>query len=136
MVKKENIVVAVFAGLLSMNYFTDYTTKKVGNYEAQLLRGTAAYVEKYDGESPKDALGYAQRTLEIVRATNFEQQKVRQLEDEVYEIKAQLDGSISKNVYKPVLESIGKKIEKVGTKKEKANFKVFIGGIWGTCALF
>jgi hypothetical protein len=130
MVKALNIVAGIGMGALSALNFGLYATNTVTSYESQLLRGTAGYVRQYEGQNPKEALDYAQKTLKLTE--QFQPEKIGALEKELSEISTQIGETPSPNVYKPVLSSVGEKIEDASNKKTKSTMSVVAGGI---CAL-
>jgi hypothetical protein len=107
-----NIVAGGICTLASVLHFSNYATKEAGP-EVDLLRGTSAYVQQYQGETPKDALEYAQRTLAIVGRNDAFSEDASKLEKELQEISTQIGESKTPSVYQPVLKNIGEKIDDV-----------------------
>lgn len=110
----------IFAGgictLASILNFTNYATKESGP-EVDLLRGTSAYVQQYDGESPKDVLEYVQRTLAIAGKNESFREGVGKLETQIVEISSQIGDSKTPSVYRPVLKNVGEEMKKVVDEK-------------------
>lgn len=121
----------VLTGAISLMNFTAYVTKDADTYESQLLRGTAGYIQNYEGETLKPALDYTQRTLEITR--QFQPEKIGALEKEVSEISAQISETNSQ-IYKPILKNLAEEIKAASIKKER-NPGYLVGGLFGALAL-
>lgn len=112
-----SVVAGAICTLGSILHFTDYATKQKG-YEVDLLRGSSALVQKYEGSSPKEPLAYLQRTIETVKQNTVFQESVGELEKEVQEVSTQIGESNNPMIYKPVLKNIGDNIDAI--LKEKA----------------
>ena len=109
--------------LASVLLFSNYTTKEAG-FEVDLLRGTSAYVQQYQGETPKDALEYAQRTLAIVGRNDAFSEDANKLEKELQKISTQIGEFKTPSVYQPVLKNVGEKIDDVlDDRDDKARIK-------------
>ena len=103
-------------GLASGLHTFDYVTKE-GGYEVDLLRGASAYVQEYDGETPKEPLEYVNNTFNVVRNNQAFKQPISELEIEVSKISEQIGDSTNPSVYKPVLNEVSSKISKVVNDK-------------------
>ena len=117
MIKEVYLFIGILAGVTSGLNFGNYYNRRVDTYEVKLLRGAADYFQNYKGNNPKEALDYAQRTLKIAEQTNFQPEKVSELEREV-SIAIEQVGE-SSTIYKPVLNDIGKKFEDASIVKKK-----------------
>ena len=124
-------IVCTFASIFN---FTNYATKESWP-EVDLLRGTSAYLQSYQGETPKDALDYAQRTLAIVRKNEAFGEDAGKLEKELQEISTQIRESKTQSVYQPVLENIGEKIDDVLNDKARSAGSLPFGIATGALAL-
>ena len=120
---KSNILLGIAMGGISMASFGGYLTKKVESYESRLLRGTAEYIRQYEGETPRQALDFVSRTLEITR--QFQPEQIGALEIEVFEINSQIGETSSPRIYKPVLVGISERIEDASEKRDNG-----IGGLF------
>ena len=129
------IVVGGFCSLASVINLSNYTIGEAGP-EVDLLRGTSAYVQQYQGETPKDALEYAQRTLAIVGRNDAFSEDASKLEKELQEISTQIGEFKTPGVYQPVLKNIGEKIEDVLNDKARSEVHLFGGIMTGTLALW
>lgn len=124
MITKTDIAIGATLGILSLNFLCNFATRKVDSYESNLLKGTAQYLQAFDGKNPKEALNYTLQTLDITR--NFQKEKISTLEREVTEINSQI-GESSQAVYKPAFENIAKKIENASDKKAYDLFDAALG---------
>jgi hypothetical protein len=129
-----NIVAGGLCTLASVFNFSDYATKEAG-LEVDLLRGTSAYVQQHQGETPKDALEYAQRTLAIVGKNDAFSEDVSKLEKELQEISIQIGESKTPSVYQPVLKNVGEKIDDILDDKARKGVSLLLGIVTGATAL-
>ena len=116
MIKEVSLALGILAGVGSIVSFDKYLNKALDTHETELLKGTAGYVQKYEGD-PKEALDYVQRTLKIVEQAKFQPDKISDLEKEVSIAIKQIGESPT--VYRPVLDSISKKLEEASYIKER-----------------
>jgi len=137
-----NIAVGGICTLASVLNFSSYTKKEAG-LEVDLLRGTSDYLQQYQGETPKDAFEYAQRTFAIVGRNDAFSKDVNKLERELQEISTQIEESETKtssfyqpiSVYQPILKNIGEKIDGILDDKERSKSHLLLGGVMGFFAL-
>ena len=136
------IVVGGFCSLASVINLSNYTIGEAGP-EVDLLRGTSAYVQQYQGETPKDALEYAQRTLAIVGRNDAFSEDANKLEKELQKISTQIGEFKTPSVYQPVLKNVGEKIDDVLGDKARSEGSLlcceggcgnrYISGHFGHC---
>ncbi len=128
---KLNLLSSVLFGISSALSFADYT--RLEAYETKLLRGAAAYVQHYDGRNPKEVLGYAKATLNIAgKNKKYQNQSLSDLEKELSEIHEKIEDSSIQGIYKPVLRSVGEKIEGV---TDDRSWNLLIGLLYGVTSL-
>ena len=121
-----SVVAGLICSLGSISNFTNYATKEKG-FEVELLRGSSAYVQQYEGESPKEPLAYLQTTMDIAKRNNAFQERVSELEKEVQEVSTQIGESKSPMVYKPVLKNVGEKVDAIVRAKAVKSYTILFG---------
>lgn len=128
--------VGIICAMTSLLTFRDYVATRKPIMELDLLRGASAYVQQYNGESPKEALEYAQKTLAIAGKNKSFKPYAEMLEARVAEISSQIGESSTPDVYRPVLRNISAEIAGV-VQDEEARLRRFlpIGVITGIGAL-
>ncbi|MHA1151032.1 MAG: hypothetical protein ACTSR8_22660, partial [Promethearchaeota archaeon] len=99
---------------------SSFTSIFLGHYflrekgpEVDLLKGISGYTEQYEGETPGDALRYVQETLKLAGKNETLREYVGKLEKEISEIIPYLKDPKTPNIYKPVLNDISLKIDKI-----------------------
>jgi hypothetical protein len=125
MVKKLELAAGILFGVGSALRFTFYFSKP-NMPEMDLLRCASAYVQQYDGQNPREALDYAQRTLQVVAQENPE---ISELEKELSQVNEEIGTSQNRSIDQPVLESIGEKMEDISDKNSRSS-ETFWEGIW------
>ena len=128
MTKRAELALGILGAVVSASSITSYFSKTLDTYETELLKGTAGYVKKYEG-NPKEALDYIQRTLKIVENAKFQPEIIGGLEKEVSIAIEQIGGSPT--VYRPVLDNLSEKFENASFVKMKENSSLFWGIIGG-----
>lgn len=131
MIKSDYIIAAFFAlvgGINSATYIKTQSNNLLKSHENDLLSGASAYIEQYEGENPKEVLNYAKQTLEIVaRNKDIPSEEISKLEQEISTINEEI--SDSPEIYKPVLNSTGKKLQDLQSKYSKDNLGHLISAI-------
>lgn len=129
-----NIVIGGICSLASVLHFSNYIAKEAGP-EVDLLRETSAYVQQYQGETPKDVLKYAQKTLAIVGRNDAFSEDTSKLEKELQDIKVQIEESKNQSIYPQDLKNIGGKINDILDDKARSKWSLPCGVVMGALAL-
>ncbi len=132
--KRLGVVAGTCFAVASALNFVSYYSKPVIP-EAELLKSTAAYVQRYEGESPKEAIQYAQDTLKIAQRNNALLEDVKGLEKELVGISEGIGESKNPVVYRPVLKEFGSNIEKIADKNSRSSWALWVGILHGVASL-
>jgi hypothetical protein len=109
--------------------------------QGYLLQRTGQSISAYEGDEPKKALEYAESVVHAQKSAyekndhslNREHvlKEFDSLESKIAEANEQIHESTSKVIYKPVLESIGEKIEEHSSYDSTLPFYI-VGGIFAS----
>ncbi|RME53340.1 hypothetical protein D6783_02155 [Candidatus Woesearchaeota archaeon] len=118
--EKEGILTFLsgVAALACAGWFaSDYVRREAGP-EVEFLRAASAYLQEYQGETPKEAIDFTLRTLQLVEQNDAFKKDVSALEKELLEIRDQIGESRRPYIFRPVLDNVEEQIERM--LKDKA----------------
>lgn len=116
---------ALVGGISAIPSLSRYCVKEAG-LEVDLLRGTSAYLNTYSGESPKEAIEYAQETIKIAGKNEILREDISKLEKEIQDI-SKIEEFPSATIYEPILKSVGEKIDNILKDKARKESDLYLG---------
>ncbi|MEK6858448.1 MAG: hypothetical protein AABX53_00880 [Nanoarchaeota archaeon] len=134
MVNRSKLTIGTIFGIASALQFTAYFSKP-NIPEMGLLRSASTYIRQYDGQNPREALDYIQRTLQVIAKKNPEIQEISELEKGLSQVNEEIGTSQNRMVYQPVLKSIGDKMRDASEKNSRNSWTLWAGILNGAASL-
>jgi hypothetical protein len=120
---REVMYGAVFLIASAGNFFI-YNSKPYMP-EMDLIKGASAYIQQYDGDKPSDAIVFAKQTLDIAARKNPDIKGISDLEKEISLINLDQGNTANPVIYKPVLKSVGDKMELIADKNPRQEWDLY-----------
>lgn len=134
MVRKLELLIRTGIGVVAALNLASYFTKP-NITEAEILKTTSAYVQRYDGEPVKDILDHVQSTLKVAEKNPKLSEDVKRLEIEFSQIYEIIRRSTNPIIYKQVLREFGYEIGTIAEKNKKSPMALWMGIVGGLVSL-
>jgi len=126
MTRKLELYLASTIGIVSALNLVSYFTKP-DIPEAEMLKTTSVYVQRYENESVKDTLDYVQSILKVAKRNYELSEDIRRLEKEFSLTSKTIEQSINQTTHKKVLREFGDRMKTIADKNRRNPLTLGLG---------